>query len=85
MMPDRKKSVGMIIARMKPDGEYKTEKKPEGEEDHNDMELAQEDAMRKFISSMESKDPKGMVSSLKDFIELCHEDYEEQDEEMMEG
>lgn len=89
MMPDRKKSVALIIAKMRPDGEYKSEKPAhEGEEGQKDVELAQEDAMRKFASAVESKDPARMASSLKDFIELCydeHEDAEDLDHEMMEG
>lgn len=87
MMPDRKKSVALIIAKMKPDGESKTEK-VEGEEGKKDVELAQEDAMRKFASAVESKDSARMASSLRDFIELCHEEHEEGESlehEMMEG
>lgn len=81
ILPDKKKMGAVIMAKMSGDGkdEFK-----QGEETELDSSYAFEDAAKRMISAFEAKDPKSLVSAMKEMYQLC-ELYCEEEDDMSEG
>jgi len=82
MMPDKKNAAGLIVAKLSP--EKKVEEKVEESQPQSDYSAAKEDAARKMISALESKDAKMFSAHLQDFMDMCdmEEDASESESEM---
>lgn len=91
MKDDKKKSVSMIIAKMKSDkpsyGDMKSENENMSESptnengDEMDNSTAHEAAAEEVMSALESKDKKAFVSSLKSLVQMCMDEYESSEKE----
>lgn len=78
LLPDKKKTVSVIVDKISP------EKKPEEnmveEKPQSDYSAAKEDASKRMIQAFESKDAKMLSSALQDFMDMC--EMEEDESEM---
>lgn len=79
MMPDKKNSAAMIVAKIKPG---KPEEMSESSEPQSDYSSAKEDSAKKMISAFEKKDAKMLAAALQDFMDMCEESEPESESEM---
>ena len=84
MLPDKKKMLTTVIARLKKDSSSEESKAPTKDDVEQDSSIGHESAMEEFISAVHSKNAKSAVSALKNFMSM-HEDEEEANEKEEEG
>lgn len=78
LIPDKKKTATMILAKMNPEGVTETVKTNE-----IDSELAEQATIRRVIAAIEAKDEKRLLAALRDTF-LMFEKEEESSEYMQE-
>lgn len=88
LSPDRKKAVTLIIGGMKPDfvqrmGEPSNNGVRMPEKEQSDYSLALRDAGRKIMSALERKDVEMFVSYMKEFMYMCDEQEDMNENESM--
>jgi DNA-binding GntR family transcriptional regulator len=71
MLKDPKKTAAMIIA---------IHKKPEGESGESDAYEAHKDEAKHLLEAIKAGDEEGFMHSLKDFVALCIDEYENEEE-----
>lgn len=87
IMPDKKKAVSVLIARMKQPKEEQVSKAPEKDGVEQDSSIGLESAADEIMSAVESKNAKALVEALKSFMEMCDSeqgessDYEQSEKE----
>jgi hypothetical protein len=80
MMPDKKNSAALIVAKIKPEKPEEMASSPESQSDYS---VAKEDAAKKIMAAFEKKDAKMLASNLQDFMDMC--DMEEDSSESESG
>ena len=76
MMPDKKNSAALIVAKIKPG---KPEEMSEESEPQSDYSAAKEDSAKKIIEAISKKDGKMLAAHLQDFMDMCEESESEMD------
>lgn len=79
MMPDKKNSAALIVAKIKPG---KPDEMSEESEPQSDYSVAKEEAAKKLISAFEKKDAKMLATHLQDFMDMCEMEEDESESEM---
>jgi hypothetical protein len=78
MMPDKKSAAGVIVAKISPG--KKMEETIEEVSPQSDYEMAKEDAAKKMMEAFEKKDAKMLAMYLQDFMDMCEESSEKEEE-----
>lgn len=72
MKDDKKKVATMIIAKMKPNGSDEMSESPKNEVgDPVESDMGLDAASEEILMSIDKKDPAGLKSALKSFLEMC--------------
>lgn len=80
MIPDRKKAVGVIISRMKPDGAMHEGGEVKNEEQVDPNMEAFHSHAQSIMSAIHNKSPGEFVSAMKNFL-AEHEAHQDKDEQ----